>query len=64
MTAPHREPAAAGSYPTFWDAPAAQPAPPPVAPEQAYAEFVSLCEEEFPSGEYPVQRPAASRSGD
>ena len=60
MNTPPRETAATGSYPTFWDAPATQPAAPPVAPEQAYAEFVSVSEEGFPSGEYPIDRPAAA----
>jgi hypothetical protein len=47
---------AAESYPTFWDDARPQPVLPPVAPEAAYTAFVDLTEEEFPSGEYPLDR--------
>jgi hypothetical protein len=43
-----REHAATESYPTFWDAAPQSPVAAPVAPEEAYSEFVNLTEDAFP----------------
>jgi hypothetical protein len=44
-----REPAAAESYPTFWDAPPRTSASRVEPPDDAYGTFVNLTEEDLPA---------------
>ena len=42
--------AASGSYPTFWDKPAESCPSGPIAPDQAYSEFVNHIEDALHDG--------------
>jgi hypothetical protein len=55
MSEDHREPAVAESYPTFWDSPPTPTLTRTVPPEEAYAAFVSLTEDDFPDDALPEE---------